>query len=137
VFDVQTVYSGKELLKIAESIASVCTHLHRKGINHGDLYAHNILVNKTAECLLGDFGAASFYAIHSTLAYNIERVEVSAFGCLIEDVFNLVPEKELNNELRNKWQQLISNCTIPEVKLRLSFSEIVAELNQFYSLSLS
>lgn len=131
VFDEQTVFNGEELLKIAKSIASVCVQLHGKGINHGDLYAHNVLVNKTAECLLGDFGAASFYDVNSVLGHTIERVEVRAFGCLVEDVFNLVPEKALNNELRIQWQQLIAACTLSKVKLRLSFSEIVAELNQF------
>ena len=131
VFDAQAVYAGEELLKIAKSMASVCAQLHRKGINHGDLYAHNILVNKTADSLLGDFGAASFYAINSALAPNIERVEVRAFGCLVEDVFNLVPKEALHNELRIQWQQLIAACTLSKVKDRLSFSEIVAELNQF------
>jgi len=131
VFDAQAAYSGEELLKIVKSIASVCTQLHCKGINHGDLYAHNILVNKTADSLLGDFGAASFYEINSVLAHNIERVEVSAFGCLVEDVFNLVSEKEFNNELRNKWQQLITDCTLSKVKERLCFSEIVSALTQF------
>ena len=28
---------------------------------HGDLYAHNTLIDKDANSLMGDFGAASFY----------------------------------------------------------------------------
>ena len=64
VFDENTAFNAAELHKIAKSIASVCAQLHGKGINHGDLYAHNILVNKTVECLLGDFGAATFYDIN-------------------------------------------------------------------------
>jgi hypothetical protein len=35
-------------------------HLHARGISHGDLYAHNLLVNDQGQALLSDFGAASF-----------------------------------------------------------------------------
>jgi len=131
VFDDESVFNGAELLKISKSIASVSSQLHQKGINHGDLYAHNILVNKTADSLLGDFGAASFYETNSILAHNIERIEVRAFGCLIEDILNLVNENELNKQQRNKWQQLITSCSISEVKYRPSFSEISTQLNNF------
>lgn len=131
VFDEEMVFNSAELLKIAKSIASVCSQLHQKGINHGDLYAHNILVNKTADCLLGDFGAASFYDVNSVLALTIERVEVRAFGCLLEEIVPLVSIHELTTELRNKWQKLITDCTIPEVISRLSFSEIVTALHKF------
>lgn len=131
VFDEKSVFSAEQLLKIAKSIASVCCQLHSKGINHGDLYAHNILVNKKAECLLGDFGAASFYDVNSVQAYNIERVEVRAFGCLLEDILSIVDKSELNNELHFKWQKLITDCTISDVKDRLNFSEILERLNKF------
>ena len=131
VFDKKSVFTKNELLKIAKSIASVCSQLHRKGINHGDLYAHNILVNKTADCLLGDFGAASFYDVNSLLAHNIERVEVRAFGCLLEDVLNLVPKSEVDEQLLYKWQKLITDCTISNVKFRLSFNEVLEKLHMF------
>lgn len=131
VFDEKSVFTKNELLKIAKSIASVCSQLHRKGINHGDLYAHNILVNKTADCLLGDFGAASFYDVNSLLAHNIERVEVRAFGCLLEDVLNLIPKSEVDEQLLNKWQKLITDCTISNVKFRLSFNEVLEKLHMF------
>ena len=130
VFDEKCVFNGEQLLNIAKSMASVCAQLHERGISHGDFYAHNILINESAECLLGDLGAASFYDANSVLAPNIERVEVRAFGCLIEDVLNLVSRNEINAELRNQWQKIITNCTIPEVKLRPSFSEILEVLNQ-------
>ena len=131
VFDESFTFNGDELLKIAKSIASVSTQLHNKGINHGDLYAHNILVNKTADCLLGDFGAASFYDVKSEQTGNIERVEVRAYSCLIEDILTLVGEKEINNNLRNKWQKLISDCRNLDVKSRPSFAELLKKLDTF------
>ncbi|MEP5339608.1 MAG: leucine-rich repeat-containing protein kinase family protein [Algibacter sp.] len=130
MFDEESVFNGGELLKIAKGIASVSAQLHSKGINHGDLYAHNILINKTSECLLGDFGAASFYDTNSAFAHNIERVEVRAYGCLLEDVLSLVNKNDINDELHNIWRKLITDCTNTDVKRRLSFSEISEELNK-------
>jgi hypothetical protein len=131
VFDEEVEFSFDELLKISKSIASVCAHLHIKGINHGDLYAHNILINKTAESLLGDFGAASFYDVSLATAHNIERIEVRAFGCLMEDVLNLVVEDDLSSLLRNKWRKLIDTCKNSSVETRPSFSQILVYLNKF------
>ncbi|UXP33343.1 leucine-rich repeat-containing serine/threonine-protein kinase [Reichenbachiella agarivorans] len=128
VFDETCVFNGNEILKIAKNIASVCVQLHSKGINHGDLYAHNILVNQSAACLLGDFGAASFYDVNAVLSKNIERIEVRAFGCLLEDLLSLTNDKELNSQLLNNWQKLIADCTLPDVKSRPGFSKILEEL---------
>jgi tRNA A-37 threonylcarbamoyl transferase component Bud32 len=131
VFDQRSEFKAEELLKMAKSIASACSQLHSKGINHGDLYAHNILVNKSAECLLGDFGAASFYDVNSLLAANVERIEIRAFGCLLEDILALVSEEEMSSERRNKFRNLIDECRVFKVKSRRSFSEILEELNKF------
>ena len=131
VFDETSIFNAEALLKIAKSIASVCEQLHKKGINHGDLYAHNILVNASADCLLGDFGAASFYDVNSKLAHNIERVEVRAFGCLVEDVLGVVRENGMNNKLRETWQKLIADCTDVDVKSRPGFSDILELLKTF------
>jgi serine/threonine protein kinase len=58
--------------------------LHRQGITHGDLYGHNILWNAQGDCLLGDFGAASFHATTDTLETRaLQRIEVRAFGVLL------------------------------------------------------
>jgi Leucine-rich repeat (LRR) protein len=113
VFDENAKFTLVELLKIAKTIASVCVQLHRRGINHGDLYAHNILVNKEAACLLGDFGAATFYNVNSSLAPNIERIELRAFACLLEDILGLIPINKHDKNLHHKWQELIMECTIP------------------------
>ena len=131
VFDEKTSFTSNEILKIAKSIASVCSQLHHKGINHGDLYAHNILINKTAESILGDFGAASFYDVNSTFASTIERVEVRAFGCLLEDILSLIDRTEISKNLLYKWRKLSANCTVLDVKSRLSFHEILEKLDDF------
>ncbi|MGB3291531.1 MAG: leucine-rich repeat-containing protein kinase family protein [Phormidesmis sp.] len=76
------------ILRILRGIASAIAHLHGHGILHGDLYAHNILINDAGESFLGDFGAASFYRPSAAIARPLERLEVRAFGCLIEDLLN-------------------------------------------------
>lgn len=124
-------YTENELLILAKSMASVCAQLHGKGINHGDFYAHNILINKESQTILGDFGAASYYDVNSNMAPFIERIEVSAFGCLIDDILGLVSAFKTNPNLGNKWHKLIANCFNTNVANRPNFSEIIHQLNQF------
>ncbi|QDO94695.1 protein kinase [Formosa sediminum] len=128
VFDDETVFNSLDILKVARNIASVCEQIHNRGINHGDLYAHNILINNTADCLLGDFGAATFYDNNTNQAQNIQRVEVRAYGCLLEDLLSLVPETELTPKFKASWQKLIADCMLPDVKSRPSFAELIARL---------
>ncbi|MBU3012386.1 leucine-rich repeat-containing serine/threonine-protein kinase [Polaribacter vadi] len=127
-------FSLKEVIKIAKSMASVSLHLHNKGINHGDLYAHNILINQKSEILFGDFGAASFYNRNSQISKKIERVEVRAFGCLLEDLLNLVDKSEIDQNLYPKLKNLTELCLQPEVDKRPIFSDIFEELINQYTL---
>ncbi|WP_429048988.1 leucine-rich repeat-containing protein kinase family protein [Aeromonas veronii] len=83
--------SVPDALAMAHGIASVAGHLHRAGIMHGDLYGHNILFTRgsdaAARALLGDFGAASLYdRCDREQAMGLERLEVRAFGCLLEEL---------------------------------------------------
>ncbi|WP_323894700.1 leucine-rich repeat-containing protein kinase family protein [Aeromonas veronii] len=83
--------SVPDALAMAHGIASVAGHLHRAGIMHGDLYGHNILFARgpdaPARALLGDFGAASLYErSNRKRAVGLERLEVRAFGCLLEEL---------------------------------------------------
>ncbi|WP_429152537.1 leucine-rich repeat-containing protein kinase family protein [Aeromonas veronii] len=83
--------SVPDALAMAHGIASVAGHLHRAGIMHGDLYGHNILFARgsdaPARALLGDFGAAFLYdRSDRERALGLERLEVRAFGCLLEEL---------------------------------------------------
>lgn len=86
---------------------------------HGDLYAHNILINDDDHCYLGDFGAASFYEPHRK---EFERIEVRAFGCLLEDMLSLCPIKEGN--IYTILEELREKCMNEAVEKRPLFSEI-------------
>ena len=106
--------------RIASGIASVAAHLHDLGIAHGDLYAHNILWNAQGECLLGDFGAASFYPQEDQQAAALQRIEVRAFGILLGELLTCSdsgPERE-------KLEDLQARCCQPNVLARPAFAQI-------------
>jgi hypothetical protein len=107
------------ILEIAKAIASAAAHLHSRGVMHGDLYAHNILINDDDHCYLGDFGAASFYEPHRK---EFERIEVRAFGCLLEDMLSLCPTKE--GDIYERLEKLRKKCMNEEVEERPLFSEM-------------
>lgn len=87
VYAMGTCFSPEEALAIARSVASAAAHLHARGVNHGDLYAHNLLYGGEGVIRLGDFGAASCYpAGAERLAGALQRLEVRAFGCLVEEL---------------------------------------------------
>ena len=111
-------------------------HLHERGIAHGDLYAHNILIDKSGHALLGDFGAATIYSKESVQAEMLERMEVFAFGHLIEDLLGLV-ERRVDEEggLGEKDAFVIEGlnllhwkCTAPVVMERPCFADVLEEL---------
>ncbi|MDQ6993327.1 MAG: leucine-rich repeat-containing protein kinase family protein [Mariprofundus sp.] len=120
-------FTLKQLLTIACGIASAATHLHQQGIAHGDLYGHNILINEQSESLLGDFGAATRYKeMQPALSHAIERLEVRAFGCLLEELLNRIEPTDSTNHQPTieKLQTLQQQCLQETTQLRPSFSTI-------------
>ncbi|MFZ2890027.1 leucine-rich repeat-containing protein kinase family protein [Sulfuricurvum sp.] len=118
-FAEETTFTPESILEVARAIASAAAHLHARGLMHGDLYAHNILINDDDHCYLGDFGAASFYEPHRK---EFERIEVRAFGCLLEDMLSLCPIKEGN--IYTILEELREKCMNEAVEKRPLFSEI-------------
>ncbi len=99
---------------IARTIAAATYHLHQQGILHGDLYAHNILVNSAGSGLLGDFGAASFYDpadLH--LSQQLQRLEVRAFGCLLEDLLDRCPATDSTAAELTRLRDIQHACLQP------------------------
>ncbi|MDC0932423.1 leucine-rich repeat-containing protein kinase family protein [Arcobacteraceae bacterium] len=107
----QTIY------EIAKHILSASIHLHKKDLMHGDLYAHNILINEHNHCYLGDFGASSFYENK-----NFEKIEVRAFGCLIDDLLCICSTKD--DDYFKMLTTISQICMQKTVKSRPLFQEI-------------
>ena len=125
IYTPDTRFSIEVALRMARGIASVAAHLHRHGITHGDLYGHNILWNEAGDCLLGDFGAASFHATADTLETRaLQRIEVRAFGVLLGELLERV-EAGVSGELL----ALRDRCCQPDVLARPGFEEIEALFN--------
>jgi len=122
-----SAFSLSQLLSITDAIASAAAHLHKEGITHGDLYGHNILINDDAHCLLGDFGAATLYkAMDPKLSHAIERIEVRAFGCLLEELLHRITSDSVSEDAAvvDKLLQLKQRCLAENTKQRPGFSDI-------------
>jgi hypothetical protein len=128
-------FSLPVILRVTIGIASAAAHLHAKGIMHGDLYAHNILVNETGDSLLGDFGAASFYDKSDVvIGQALERLEVRAFGCLLEDMLDrctLQEESEYYKAVES-LRCLQQDCLKPVLSGRPQFTEIGERLTSVF-----
>ncbi len=91
VYDDDLSIGTTELLALALGIVSAMNHLHQRGILHGDLYGHNLLHTGDGRVLLGDFGAASLFAPDSFQAEALQRLEVRAYGVLLEELVARCP----------------------------------------------
>jgi Protein tyrosine and serine/threonine kinase/Leucine rich repeat len=125
-----TTFTLSSVLHIAQSIAAAAAHLHRQGILHGDLYAHNILVNDGGDSLFGDFGAASFYdPVDAVTGHALERMEVRAFGCLLEDLLYRCEENSLPQPSTvDRLLHIQRDCMHPIPSLRPLFAAICDRL---------
>ncbi|MFC0712054.1 leucine-rich repeat-containing protein kinase family protein [Azorhizophilus paspali] len=116
-----------EALRIARGVAAAVNHLHGRGILHGDLYAHNLLVDEHGDCLLGDFGAASFFEPGSAAGRALQRIEARAFGCLLEELLERCPADERSLRQR-RLGQLREACMSMQAEQRPDFASLSADL---------
>jgi hypothetical protein len=73
---------------IASDVIRAVAHLHARGVMHGDLYAHNILIDPVhGQARLGDFGAATrLPSKQPELCQRLLALEVRAVGCLLQEL---------------------------------------------------
>lgn len=120
-------------LGMAEGIAAAMRHLHNRGMMHGDLYAHNILYDG-GSALLGDFGAAALYGTAAQsaapLAQALQRIEVRAYGCLLEELLERCGQTTASPALAQSLRQLTAACLDDELARRPLFADIAARLAQ-------
>jgi hypothetical protein len=128
-FDAGTVFTITELVEIALHSVSVLEHLHDKGIMHGDFYAHNLMIDQNANTLLGDFGAATIYDRTAPNALLHEKIDVSAYGCLLDDLLERMEESETNKELMTQLVKLKNECLHEIVSQRPNLKEIKNKFN--------
>lgn len=119
-FEKDKAFAIEAIDQVAKAIASAAAHLHKRGLMHGDLYAHNILINEQNNCYLGDFGAATFYEKENR---EFEKIEVRAFGCLLDDLLSRCSEKE--SQIYKKLDRLREQCLREVPEERPLFSKML------------
>ncbi len=120
-------FSLEQALRIVRGVASTVVHLHERGILHGDLYAHNLLVDPRGDCLLSDFGAASFFDPNSAAGHALQHIEARAFGCLLEELLQRCREDRQDERVR-RLIQLQQQCLAERPELRPDFAQLDAHL---------
>ncbi|MCU7369410.1 protein kinase, partial [Paucibacter sp. O1-1] len=80
-FELITRFSESRIINIATQMADILVHLHQNGISHGDIYAHNTMINPQGNVLFGDFGAASnLNQFNSERRVLMQAIEIEALG---------------------------------------------------------
>ncbi len=122
-------FSWPATLRMAKGIASAAQHLHTRGILHGDLYAHNILHTAEGDALLSDFGAAAFFDVNDTaIAQGLEKLEVRALGCLLEELAIQCDATAAKQTHQRDLAQLAQQCMSDAPAMRPSLSQVFSKL---------
>ncbi|WP_421849903.1 leucine-rich repeat domain-containing protein [Marinomonas sp.] len=99
-FSEEQQFSIDKIVRIVEQVDQLVAHFCEKKVSHGDLYAHNTLINEEGHVLFGDFGAASKYAnLSLQQQQGIERIERRALGFFIDDMLGLCASEDRNGDL--------------------------------------
>lgn len=123
VYDLARRFSLDVALRIARGIGAAALHLHRRGILHGDLYAHNILWDGIAgECVLTDFGAASFMQAQQDRGA-LAKIEVLAWGLLLGELLDRCPD------VPPALWKLQRDCVQPALPRRPNLHDALAALD--------
>ncbi|MCH1930304.1 protein kinase [Shewanella sp. A25] len=117
-------FSCDAVIKIAVQLADAMAHMHAKHISHGDVYAHNMMIDKDNRLLFGDFGAASNLAkLSDSERFAMESIEVRALGCLIDDLLAFV-DKAADPECFEKLSGLAAQTMQANLSCRPRFTGI-------------
>ena len=92
-----------QINSITEQMIDVFEHLHANKVCHGDLYAHNTLVNEQGQMIFGDFGAATIYGyLTEEQQQGIRQIEARALKYFIEDLLTVCAKQDQDCELYTK-----------------------------------
>jgi len=124
-FAQHTQFSITAIKSIVKQMTSTVAHLHANNVSHGDIYAHNIMVDKEPNVLFGDFGAATNLASLSDYQrQQMQYIEVRAIGCLIDDLLSVCNKNEETEHLNILAQQ----CMTENLSLRPSLQTLIESL---------
>jgi hypothetical protein len=94
-FEVGFSLPVQQVSKIVEQMQSVFAYLHKNQVSHGDLYAHNTLLDQNANIIFGDFGAATMYhMLNKEQQAQVQKIEQRALNHFIEDLLSICTEQD-------------------------------------------
>ena len=97
-FEVGFSLPVQQVIKIVEQMQSVFSYLHENQVSHGDLYAHNTLLDQDANIIFGDFGAATMYHMLNEIQQaQVQKIEQRALNYFIEDLLSVCVEQDKNS----------------------------------------
>jgi len=116
-------------LGIASDVAGAVAHLHQCGVMHGDLYAHNIMIDPLhGLARLGDFGAATrLPTAHRALRQSLLALEVRALGCLLQELCTAAGAHAAHPSVQ-ALQALALDCLSEQARQRPTAAEVAQAL---------
>lgn len=125
-----THMSRESIMSVIWNIASALEYIHSSsvGVSHSDVYLHNILKDDEGVSRLSDWGASYVYDRNNAqMAPMIERIEVLAFGRLIQNLFDW----HLNIAIPDSTESVSYLESMRKSKLEAgSFRDLIAEILQ-------
>lgn len=118
-------FSPSFTLQVLQDVCSALVHLHGRGMMHGDVYAHNLLADRTGSTYMGDFGAATLY--EPLANHRREQLEVRSFGYLLDDLLTHSDQK--HKTLLERLDSLRQSCLQSQPDKRPLFGQIADELS--------
>jgi len=111
-------------LGIARDVANAVAHLHQRGVMHGDLYAHNILIDPShGQAQLGDLGAATRLPDHPPeVRSRLLALEVRAMGYLLEEL-----AAHTSAPASQALHAVAQNCLLPMPSDRPDMATVAAQ----------
>lgn len=100
--------SINEIEKVVKQMEMVFEHLHENQVCHGDLYAHNTLIDEQANIIFGDFGAASMYhMLNPEQQKKVKRIELRALRFFIDDLLSICTLADQQSPAYLRLKQLL------------------------------
>lgn len=123
-----TRFKSANILKITKQMVSAVRQMHDNEVSHGDIYAHNTMIDSQANVLFGDFGAATDLTnLNSKQQGYMQAIEVRALGCLLDDMLALCEKDDLYFAL-SKMSEL---CLSPNMAQRPKLTDLIGTLQTY------
>lgn len=131
VFKDELTITAAQMVKVSLDVSRAVQHMHKHGFCHGDVYAHNTLVDDAYKVVkLGDLGAAFFCPPH--LRDALQKLEVRALGCLIGDMMQIPVPPGKNTEANKATRISLGQLAGAAVAKQTTVDDLVAALDKLH-----